>query len=274
MSDVSQGPGWWRASDGKWYAPEQHPNYRPPPPPPPYANTPVPVQLSAPPVAPVPVNANTSRHSTAKAVWWSNVPTGTLAPVTYGKARGTFTVKTDGISWQGPRTNSFVTCPWSSLRAIKVDTVRTRHGRQRSAFGIGPVGMAVVAATAVSNARAAKIDVHQRITLTCGMNTGGNRTFVFLTGLQREVVDAVCMPVITSFQRAIAVARAVQATKNQQAAELQRQRQVQEQAAAIASAVQQPVSTADELRKLAELRDAGVLSDEEFQAQKTRLLSQ
>jgi hypothetical protein len=35
MSDASGGPGWWHASDGKWYPPEQHPNYRPPPPPPP-----------------------------------------------------------------------------------------------------------------------------------------------------------------------------------------------------------------------------------------------
>lgn len=25
MSDQSQGPGWWQASDGKWYAPELHP---------------------------------------------------------------------------------------------------------------------------------------------------------------------------------------------------------------------------------------------------------
>ncbi|MGH9096108.1 MAG: DUF4190 domain-containing protein [Acidimicrobiales bacterium] len=25
MSDVSQGPGWWQASDGKWYSPEQTP---------------------------------------------------------------------------------------------------------------------------------------------------------------------------------------------------------------------------------------------------------
>jgi hypothetical protein len=33
MSDVSQGPGWWIASDGKWYPPEQHPNYQPPSPP-------------------------------------------------------------------------------------------------------------------------------------------------------------------------------------------------------------------------------------------------
>jgi len=27
MSDVSQGAGWWQASDGKWYAPELHPGY-------------------------------------------------------------------------------------------------------------------------------------------------------------------------------------------------------------------------------------------------------
>ena len=26
MSDVSEGPGWWQASDGKWYAPELHPD--------------------------------------------------------------------------------------------------------------------------------------------------------------------------------------------------------------------------------------------------------
>jgi CRP/FNR family transcriptional regulator, cyclic AMP receptor protein len=33
MSDVSQGPGWWLASDGKWYPPELHPNYAPARPP-------------------------------------------------------------------------------------------------------------------------------------------------------------------------------------------------------------------------------------------------
>ena len=27
MSDVSQGPGWWMASDGKWYPPESAPGY-------------------------------------------------------------------------------------------------------------------------------------------------------------------------------------------------------------------------------------------------------
>ena len=26
MSDVFEGPGWWMASDGKWYPPEDHPD--------------------------------------------------------------------------------------------------------------------------------------------------------------------------------------------------------------------------------------------------------
>lgn len=28
MSDVQPRPDWWRASDGRWYPPEQHPDYR------------------------------------------------------------------------------------------------------------------------------------------------------------------------------------------------------------------------------------------------------
>jgi hypothetical protein len=32
VSDSSQGPGWWQASDGKWYPPEQAPGYQPPSP--------------------------------------------------------------------------------------------------------------------------------------------------------------------------------------------------------------------------------------------------
>jgi uncharacterized membrane protein len=32
MSDYSQGPGWWQASDGKWYPPEQQPAAPTPPP--------------------------------------------------------------------------------------------------------------------------------------------------------------------------------------------------------------------------------------------------
>src|SRR5947209_7011995 len=52
MSDTQRGPGWWIASDGKWYPPELHPNYRPPPPPaptpPPPAPTPPPTVVARP----------------------------------------------------------------------------------------------------------------------------------------------------------------------------------------------------------------------------------
>ncbi len=48
MSDVSQGPGWWQASDGRWYAPELHPHHVPPPPPP-SATPPPPPTTSGPP---------------------------------------------------------------------------------------------------------------------------------------------------------------------------------------------------------------------------------
>jgi hypothetical protein len=34
MSDVSQGPGWWQASDGRWYPPQPAAPVAPPPPPP------------------------------------------------------------------------------------------------------------------------------------------------------------------------------------------------------------------------------------------------
>lgn len=53
MSDTQQGPGWWKASDGRWYPPETHPDYRPPPPPPPRP-VPAPPQHARPPAQPRP----------------------------------------------------------------------------------------------------------------------------------------------------------------------------------------------------------------------------
>jgi hypothetical protein len=40
MSDVSQGEGWWLATDGKWYPPQQAPPQQAPLPPPPGQSTP------------------------------------------------------------------------------------------------------------------------------------------------------------------------------------------------------------------------------------------
>ena len=51
MSDTSQGPGWWIASDGKWYAPEQAADYVPPAPPP----APPEPAMPPPPTAEIPI---------------------------------------------------------------------------------------------------------------------------------------------------------------------------------------------------------------------------
>lgn len=55
---VSEGPrghGWWQAADLRWYAPEQHPDYRPVAlPPPPHQNQP----MSPNPMSPNPMSPN------------------------------------------------------------------------------------------------------------------------------------------------------------------------------------------------------------------------
>ena len=49
MSDTPQGPGWWQASDGKWYPPQSAPTAAPPPPPSPVYGTPPQPQWTPPP---------------------------------------------------------------------------------------------------------------------------------------------------------------------------------------------------------------------------------
>jgi hypothetical protein len=60
VSDTSQGAGWWIASDGKWYPPEQAAGYVPPPPPEPAPPAPEPpaVPTTEPtPIVPPPVSS-------------------------------------------------------------------------------------------------------------------------------------------------------------------------------------------------------------------------
>ena len=54
MSDVSQGLGWWQASDLKWYPPERHPDYVAPLPPPPTDGTESSGQATGAPAGPTP----------------------------------------------------------------------------------------------------------------------------------------------------------------------------------------------------------------------------
>lgn len=54
MSDTPLGPGWWQASDGSWYAPEQHPDALAAPAPPTPTPTPTPLSPSPPSATPPP----------------------------------------------------------------------------------------------------------------------------------------------------------------------------------------------------------------------------
>lgn len=74
MSDTSQGHGWWQASDGRWYPPEAHPNYRAQPFQPPtlpqvQVAPPQPSQPIAYPAYPAAMTATTKPRKSRKR-WW------------------------------------------------------------------------------------------------------------------------------------------------------------------------------------------------------------
>lgn len=85
MSDQQQGAGWWQASDGRWYPPEQHPSVVPPdgwvapsaPPAPPSLAPPwASPQWSGPPAAPLPPKRGMSTG--AKVALVLGIPLGLL----------------------------------------------------------------------------------------------------------------------------------------------------------------------------------------------------
>ena len=98
MSDSSQGPGWWVASDGKWYAPEQHPDYvapssASPPDPTPDVAQPPPIA----PTSPLPP-ASSQLPPTSSQLPPAPAPIGYApAPVGYGGA-GPGKKKTNGMA--------------------------------------------------------------------------------------------------------------------------------------------------------------------------------
>lgn len=89
MSDTSQGPGWWMASDRKWYPPHLHPAYVAPPQPPGFDHNPrpaitAPMAASAPsaPQTPAPVQSTApSRPQGHKTSPWILVALGVVVVV-------------------------------------------------------------------------------------------------------------------------------------------------------------------------------------------------
>ena len=124
MSDTAQGPGWWQASDGKWYSPELHPNYLPPPPPPPAVVAP-PVPQT---VAPQPPEAEKRKKPTTKPMKLSGKYLGGLPeePTPYPNSQGggnaVFHVNDGGIGvrvWRQGKMHGAIS--WDRIASIELN---------------------------------------------------------------------------------------------------------------------------------------------------------
>ena len=141
-------------------------------------------------------------------------------------------------------------------------------------IGFGPIGIAaILAAKEVSKHRAKAVRV---LTIT----TGQNNVHHFQTKLSTpQVVGGLgmLMPLWVAHLKvqldALNRAKTEVEARQREAAEEKRKAEIREQAQAIAQAVAPQASVADELAKLAQLKEAGVLTEEEFAAQKAKLLS-
>jgi hypothetical protein len=195
-----------------------------------------------------------SRITAARASgqWWAGVKPAKLYPVIRPPSHDKWNLKVteNGIEW-GPPIGK-VKIPWSAIRNIEIGQVTQRRGKQHGAIGLGPIGLAVVGATALHNHRAAKADTYHAFVVT----DGAGRKFQFLT--QQPLTP---------------LAQLYEAFRNHGAPAASRPPVSAESSARepVASPV---VGIADELAKLADLHKKGVLSDDEFAAQKAKLLQQ
>jgi uncharacterized RDD family membrane protein YckC len=128
MSDVSQGAGWWMASDGKWYPPHLHPSViNLPPPPPAYGGA---AQTQPNPQAPgygVP-GPDPSQWAPSQGGGpppWSNSPSQPAYPPGYGPPPGM--APTAPLAYADPRirVDSVLNLPlapwWKRLVAVIID---------------------------------------------------------------------------------------------------------------------------------------------------------
>jgi hypothetical protein len=164
--------------------------------------------------------------------------------------------------------------PLSGVSKIELAEADPHPSGSGGWIGFGPVGIAaILAAKEVSKHRAKAVRV---LTIT----DAKQNVYHFQTKASTtQVVGAfsslmqLWVAHIQALAAANARAQAEAEAHRREAAEEKRKAEIREEAAAIAQAVAPQVSVADELVKLAQLKEAGVLSEAEFAAQKAKLLS-
>jgi hypothetical protein len=122
-----------------------------------------------------------SQQAQQTVVWWSGItPHVLLYNCHYAGARdrkemGTLKVTESGIDYKGNHLGAAkVSLAWEDIAKIEIVEQQQQHGKQHSAIGIGPVGLAVVGATMLSNRRNAKVDVIRVVRLTTKQGKQGD----------------------------------------------------------------------------------------------------
>lgn len=124
---------------------------------------------------PVPTPAPVPQPKPAQqsVAWWSGIKPRTLlynchyAGARNQKEMGTLKATASGIEYKGNHLGAArVSSPWAEIARIEIIEAQQRHGKQHSAIGIGPVGLAVVGATMLSNRRDGRVDTIRVVRLT------------------------------------------------------------------------------------------------------------
>lgn len=97
--------------------------------------------------------------------WWAGLGKVTMTHVLYGGKDGILKVAPDdGLQWSPGLGKTRI--PFGAIAKIEIGETTRQHGRQHGAIGFGGIGLAVVAATAVHNHRAARADTYNVIAVT------------------------------------------------------------------------------------------------------------
>jgi hypothetical protein len=239
MSDTSQGPGWWLASDGKWYAPE------------------LAAQPAAPPAPPIATDVDDHEEvdsgaevddDEAEAAKDGSLKKSKLKKVMIQKVvylgglpgdKGGYSgnmIVTDECIGMGSLNPKKSPVRWDEMAGISFDSTTMKKSRKGKAVAFG-----VFALAAKSTQNGAEVAIQRK---------DGNVALYTVTGKTGVQVRAKIQPFM--------VEHGVPCLDDTPIA---------------SETAPAPLSTADEIAKLVALRESGAITDEEFTAYKANLMS-
>jgi|GEM_PF-3278581 hypothetical protein len=237
MSDTSQGPGWWLASDGRWYAPELAPQPAAPPSPPVVESHDEPefqADDDTDDEQEVATDGSSKKHKGKKVMIQKVVYLGGL-PGDKGGYSGNMIV-TDECIGMGNLNPKKSPVRWDEMAGISFDSTTMKKSRKGKAVAFG-----VFALAARKTQNGAEITV---------LRKDGNAALYTVTGKTGVQVRAKIQPFL--------VEHGVPCLDD---------------GPLVPEAAPTALSTADEIAKLVALRDSGAITDEEFTAYKANLMS-